>query len=95
MAQVTSDVRQTIDQWLDYLTKAWEELPRAARDIDQWDLIEQIDYIEEWTPKEEVAAQLRSLVTSSGATDDQRQRFEQLDNLMRENRPILERLRAS
>jgi hypothetical protein len=95
VAQVTTDVQRTIDAWLEYLTEAWRGLPTAAREIDRWDLLEQIDYVEEWTPKEEVAAKLRQLITSPEATGDQRARFRQLERLMRENRPILERLRAS
>ena len=78
-----------------HLTEAWQALPQAAIDIDRWDLIKQIDYIEEWTPKEEVAAQLHQLIVSPEATDTQRGRFQQLNRLMRENRPILDRLRAS
>jgi hypothetical protein len=95
VAQVKSDVQLAIDQWLDYLTEAWRGLPQAALDIDQWDLIEQIDYVEEWTPKEEVAVQLRRLIASPEATEEQRARYRQLDQLMREHRPILDRLRAS
>ena len=37
------DVQQTIEQWLEYLTEAWQGLPQAAIDIDKWDLAEQID----------------------------------------------------
>lgn len=95
MAQVTTDVQHTIDQWLEYLTEAWRGLPQAAREIDQWDLVEQIDYVEEWTPKEELAVQLRHLIVSPEATRDQQQRFQQLERLMRDYRPILDRLRAS
>ena len=95
MAQVTSAVRQTIDEWLDYLTEAWQRLPQTAADLDQWDLAEQIDYVEEWTPKEEVATHLRRLVMSPDATAEQRRRYEQLARLMDTNRPILEHLRGS
>ncbi len=95
MAQVVTDIQQTIDQWLEYLTEAWEGLPQAAEDINRWDLIEQIDYVEEWTPKVDLATQLRRLIASPQATDEQRARYRRLGRLMRENRPILDRLRAS
>jgi hypothetical protein len=80
---------------LGYLTEAWQALPQAAIDIDKWDLAEQIDYVEEWTPKEEVAAQLRQLIVSPEATDRQRGRYQRPDRLMRQNRPILDCLRTS
>ncbi|HEX5585286.1 hypothetical protein [Gaiella sp.] len=95
MARVKSDVQRTIDRWLDYLLEAWQNLPKVEREIDNWDLIEQIDYVEEWTPKLDVANHLAELVASSEVTNEQRERYEQLQELMRRNRPILERLRAS
>ncbi len=95
MAQVVTEVQQRIDWLLDYLTEAWRGLPHAAQDIDQWDLIEQIDYVEEWTPKQDLGAQLRRLMDSPEATEEQRARYQHLEKLMRQHRPILERLRAS
>lgn len=95
MAQVASDVQRKIDHLLDRLVEAWQGLPRAAAEIDQWDLIEQIEYVEEWTPKEDQAIRLRQLIASPDATEEQRTRYEQLERLMRMNRPMLERLRAS
>jgi hypothetical protein len=92
---VTTDNQQIIDQWLEYLSDAWQGLPRAAEEIDGWDLIEQIDYVEEWTPKVDLATQLRRLIAAPQATDEQRARYRRLERLMRENRPILDRLRAS
>lgn len=95
MAQVATDVQQRIDWLLDHLTEAWRGLPRAEREIDQWDLIEQIDYVEEWTPKEDLATRLRHLMASPEATGEQRSRYQRLERLMQKNRPILDRLRAS
>ena len=95
MAQVRTDIQQRIDWLLDYLTNAWQQLPRAAQEIDSWDLIEQIDYVEEWTPKLGLVTQLRELITSPAATPEQRERYQLLEQLMRKNRPILDYLRAS
>ena len=94
MAQVKTGVQQTIDEWLDYLTEAWQALPGVASEIDRWNLIDQIDYVEEWAPKEEVATQLRQLIALPEATEEQRRRYAQLDHLMRTNRPVLEQIRA-
>ena len=95
MAQVRTDVREQVDRFLDRLFTAWEELPRVAREIDGWDLIEQLDYIEEWGPKEDKLLRLRGLMASPEVTDEQKQRYERLERLVQANRPILERLRAS
>ena len=92
---MSTNVRQAIDQRLDYLTEAWCGLPRAEREIDQWDLIDLMDYVEEWTPKEDLAADLRRLIASPDATEEQQRRYERLERLMRANRPILDRWRAS
>ncbi len=81
MAQVTTDAQQTIDRWRDCLTEAWQGLPQAEHDIDQWNVIEQIDDVEEWRPKEDLAAHLRQLIASPAATKEQRQRYEQLERL--------------
>jgi len=94
MAQVSPEVRQTIDEWLEYLTDAWRQLPKAAREIDQWDFLQQIDYIEEWAPKEELAIRLRHWITLPEATEPQRARYRELEQLVRDNRPILDRMRT-
>ena len=95
MAHVASEVQRDVDRLLDSLITAWEGLPRVAREIDQWDLIEQIDYVEEWAPKESQAIHLRQMMALPDVTEAQRRRYEQLEQLMQKNRPILERLRAS
>jgi hypothetical protein len=95
MAHVATEVQREIDRLLDDLFVAWQGLSQAAMDIDQWDLIEQIDYVEEWAPKESQAIHLRRLMESPEATREQHQRYEQLKRLLRTNRPILEQLRAS
>ena len=95
MAQVAADVQRTIDHWLDYLLEAWQNLPHVEEVIDQWDLVKQIEYVEEWAPKLEVANHLAQLIASPDATREQRWRYEQLQQVMRVNRPILDRLRAS
>lgn len=95
MAQVAVDVQRKVDRLLDDLLAAWEALPTVEREIDQWDLIDQIDYVEEWAPKEDQADRLRQLMASPGVTEEQRQRYEHLQRLMWTNRPILERLQAS
>ncbi|MGI8550653.1 MAG: hypothetical protein ACR2PL_07665 [Dehalococcoidia bacterium] len=95
MVQVRTDVRERLDYLLGYLTDAWCGLPQVEQAIDGWDIVEQIDYIEEWTPKLGLTRQLQQLIASPCADDDQRAIYEKLQQVMEENRPILDRLRAS
>ena len=95
MAQVDQSLTRRIDDWLDYLLDAWRELPEIERQIDSWDLIEQIDYVEEWGPKESLLASLRHDASLGKMNRDQQSRFTELEGLVERNRSILERLRAS
>lgn len=95
MAQVTTRVREHINYMLDRLIQEWQDLPRAEREIDSWDLIEQIDYVEEWTPTEELRHKLDKYAADGFLDSNQQERYEELQRLVSKNRPILERLRAS
>lgn len=95
MAQVTEAVHQRIEFLLEDLTSAWRELPTVEREIDAWDLIEQVDYIEEWTPKEELRHQLDRLAEGEALNDEQVGRYRELLQLVAKHRPILDRLRSS
>lgn len=96
MAQVAvQSPQQRTNAQLDSLIEAWRALPEAERSIDRWDLMEQLDYIEEWGAKESLADVLRQKIASPNATDEQRRGYAELTRRMATNRPILDRLRAS
>ncbi len=95
MAQVTADLQAHIDYALERLIQEWRDLPRAERDIDTWDLIEQLDYIEEWTPSEELRSKLERYAAQGLLNDQQMARLAELRHLVEEHQPILERLRNS
>lgn len=69
MAQVATETDERIDALLDSLIKAWRNVPIVAREIDRRDLIDQIDYVEEWGAKLSVADRLeeRALSPEQGA----------------------------
>lgn len=94
MAQVTTD-SDYIDYALDRLIQEWRDLPRCEREIDQWDLIEQLDYIEEWTPSEELRHRLEEYAAKGLLNDQQKARYAELRRMVEEYQPILERLRNS
>ncbi|MGI5916640.1 MAG: hypothetical protein ACOX9A_09360 [Anaerolineae bacterium] len=95
MVEVEADLQQVTDDFLDYLLEAWAGLPRAEREIDTWDLIEQIDYVEEWTPKLDSLDWLERRAAQGLLTDEQQARLAELHRMVDEYQPILERLRNS
>lgn len=95
MAQVATISEQHLDYLLDYLTDAWQQLPRVVDEIDRWDLLEQLDYVEEWGAKDALAHRLDEILKSETTTDAQRARYADLRRLIRKNRPILDALHAT
>lgn len=95
MAQITTRTGDRVDAHLDSLIEAWRNVPKAAREIDQWDLIDQIDYVEEWGAKESLADTLRQDMASPETTPEQRARFDELQRLRQEYGALLKQLRLS
>jgi len=95
MAQVATQPRVHVDALLDSLIEAWRALPDVARDIDQWDPIEQLDYVEEWGAKESLADVLGELIASPSVTAEQRARYDELQRLARQYHPVLDQLRSA
>ena len=93
--EVESATRERINQWLDRLIVAWRRLPQAEKEIDGWDLIERIDYIEEWNPKEALLDQLRGDAQAGLMDVGQTRRLAELEELVARYRPILTRLQQS
>jgi hypothetical protein len=93
MADVTTANR--VDTMLDALLEAWRSLPSVAREIDSWDLIEQIDYIEEWSPKADWLDRLHRRAHDGQLSESQRSRYEELVQLQRAYGGLLTQLRSS
>jgi hypothetical protein len=89
---MTSETQARTDFLLEYLLTAWQELPSVERTIDDWDLIEQIDYVEEWSVKESLLLELTRCAPNA-MTDEQRQKYDELQKVIEKHRPILQRLR--
>lgn len=86
---------QRVDYLLDTLLAAWRDLPVVETGIGSWDLLDQIDYIEEWVPKEELLDELHRRAQQREISGPQRSRYTKLCDLIRRNRPVLARLRSS
>jgi hypothetical protein len=95
MAQVEQRTHQQINHLLARSFAEWEEVPAVASEIEGWDLIDQIVYVEEWTLAEERLLRLQRYAEEDALTDEQVARHDDLKRLVAQNRPIIERLRAS
>lgn len=92
MAQAVEGARQAIDKLLDELEYQWARLPEVAAEIDRWEWIDQVVFIEEWPLEEDRLARLEHYATADHLSVKQRKRYEALRRLIAQNRPILRRL---
>lgn len=79
MAQVTQAVSQDIEKLLDLLAWQWERLPEVESEIDTWDLMEQLNFIEEWPLEEDRLMHLKRYVDDGLLNLSQRNRFAVLE----------------
>ena len=95
MAQVTQAVSQDIEKLLDLLAWQWERLPEVESEIDTWDLMERLNFIEEWPLEEDRLMQLKRYVDDGLLNLSQRNRFAAIEQTIARNRPIIRRLQNS
>jgi hypothetical protein len=84
-----------VDRLLERASLAWEELTAVEREIDCWDLVDQVVYIEEWPLEEERLRRLAEHARAGELTEAQRDRYERLLEVVERQRPIIDRLRCS
>jgi hypothetical protein len=95
MAQVDRATGADVDHLLKWATAGWEELTDVEREIDGWDLVDQLVFLEEWPLEEERLRRLADLAQTGSLTGDQCARYEDLLRLVARQRPIIERLLRS
>ena len=95
MAQVANAVQQHIDLMLDILEWQWGRLSEVETEIDSWDLLDQLHFIEEWPLEEERLKQVEHYRTEGALTSEQYARYEEIKRLVAQNRPIIRRLQNS
>jgi hypothetical protein len=92
VAQVDSRTRGDVDHLLGRALAAWEKLPDVEREIDDWDLTDQIVFVEEW-PLEEMRLQRLAEYAEAGQLDGaQHAEYARLLAIVVRNRPIITRL---
>ncbi len=98
MAQVTSDpataARARIEDFLEYLMREWLGVPNVVRAWDEWDEFSRLVFQEDWAVREDRLAQLRRCSAQGQMTSEQETRYQQLLQVVAEQRPVLARLFA-
>ena len=94
MAQVVPDAERGawIDDYLEYLIREWESIPGLAAEWDEWDDLSQLTFVVNWGVPADRLAQLHQWAEQGLLTPAQRQRYEQLLQLVAQHRPTLEEL---
>jgi hypothetical protein len=92
MAQVGRATHVDVDHLLERAKAAWDGLVEVEQEIDSWDLIDQIVYIEEWPIQEDRLLRLAQHARAGDLTEEQCLRYQALLKLVEERRPIIERL---
>lgn len=92
MAIVQKTTGERIHWLLDDLLERWEDIPRVAREIGSWDLLDQLDFTEHWLLHYDKLKELRGYAQAGKLTDEQRRRYDQLEVLVRREEPTLMRL---
>jgi predicted NUDIX family NTP pyrophosphohydrolase len=95
VAQVRRHHDYELDLLLDRAIAAWQELTDVEREIDGWDLVDQLVFIEEWPLEEERLRRLADLDRADAFTKSQRRHYERLLRLVERQRPIIDRLRSA
>ena len=95
MAQVRPTVEQQVDWMLERSLAAWRGLPEVEAEIDGWDQIDQIVFIEEWPIEEDRLTTLAQCASQGTLTPDQMARYDELKRVVERNRPIIRRLQES
>jgi len=96
MAQVTRDVQldERIDDYLTYLVKRWQGIPRLAAEWDDWDEDSRLVFDLNWAVAEDRLVQLQGWEEQGQLTAEQRARLRDLKVLVAEYRPVLVRMLA-
>jgi hypothetical protein len=96
MAQVIQDkeLLERIDDYLDYLLKTWKDVPLEAEDWEAWDDFTRLEYELDWGVPNDRLAQLRAWVKESILTPSQQGLYNDLEALIAENQPLLDRMLA-
>lgn len=90
----TQELASWIDDYLDYLLRAWRGIPALADEWVEWDEHSRLVLELDWPIVEDRLQQLAGWAERGLLDADQRARYEALLTLVAQQRPTLERLLA-
>jgi hypothetical protein len=93
MAQVRN--RAGTDAALEYSLRAWDALPGVAEEISSWEPDDRIDFVYEWPLEEQRLLRLHTQATSGRMTEEQLERYHELEDVVERNRPIIEEIKRA
>lgn len=94
MAKVAQrpELREWIDDYLEYLCDEWRDVPQVVREWHEWEDHVQLEFLCEWPIREDRLHQLEQWAEQGLLTPDQDTRYQQLLGLVAAYRPVLEDL---
>lgn len=92
MAQVAPLVQQHIDILLCGLLERWNDLPAIIETINEWDVVDQIAYVEEWPVVEQRLKILAEYAAENSMSRDQIRQYDTLLQIVERHRPLVARL---
>jgi hypothetical protein len=78
--------------YFEYLEGEWCDLPEIEREWASWEEMSRLNFVLEWPMREDRLHMLERLASEGRLTSAQVARLERLRALVREHRPIVERL---
>jgi len=90
----TPDIRERVEESLDYLIREWEGIPQLAAAWPTWDAATRDAFSQEWPSRDERLQELREYARAVVLTPAQREQYERLLHLVALHRPMLELLLA-
>ena len=94
VVETPSAMRANADYLLGYLAEQWRGLSKIADEWDRWDEADRLDFVLDWPSRPSLLDLLRSYAEAGVLTVEQRACHEQLERLVAQQEPLLDRLMA-
>ncbi len=96
MDQLTQDaaVAMRIDHDLDYLIREWRNIPLLADEWDDWDDHSQLIFVLNWAVPNDRLGELRKQADQGLLNAEQQARYDELQQIIAQHEPWLERILA-
>ncbi|HLH26572.1 MAG TPA: hypothetical protein VK066_28965 [Chloroflexota bacterium] len=87
-----SAVSERMESFLTYLLAEWRAIPELAQEWAEWSEAERLDYASDWAIREDRLLEVTAAAQQGRLTPGQQQRYVQVQRLVAQHRPLLDRL---